>query len=74
MQLTMARKKPEPEDQPKRPARTGSPLHAWIDPAIMEALDAYVESTEPRVTKTSTIETAIKDFLRRQGRWPPKTD
>lgn len=56
----------------KKPNRSGVPLHVWIDPAIAEALQSYLEATEPKVFKTAAVESALKDFLRAKGCWPPK--
>lgn len=46
-------------------------IHAWVDDELADALQAYVDSTEPRVSKTSTIEAALRAFLREKGFWPP---
>lgn len=57
----------------KKPQRSGVPLHAWIEGKIMTALESYLDSTEPRVSKTAAIESALKDFLKGKGFWPPET-
>lgn len=63
----MARKK-KPTG-PKR-VRAGTAINVYVDDALGDALDAYLESTEPRVSKTAYIEALIKADLRRLGRWP----
>jgi hypothetical protein len=64
----------EHTNQPKRkPTRTGVPLHVWIDPAIAAALQAYLDGTEPSVFKTAAVESALREFLRARGHWPPST-
>ena len=80
---TMARKRKKPteaeqqhpaeDERPKQPSsRTGTPLHAWIDDEIAGAFQEYIESTDPRVSKTASLETALKEFLRSRGFWPRK--
>lgn len=67
----MAKKRPKLPDEPKRPNRTGVSLHVYIDPAIDGALAAYLQGSEPQVSKTAAVETAIREFLGRKGHWPP---
>lgn len=71
MPATMAKREGD-SGKAKKPRRAGVPLHAWIDEAIMSAMDSYLKATEPRVSKTAAIEVALKDFLRGKGFWPPK--
>lgn len=52
--------------------RAGVPLHVWIDSEIAAALQGYLDETEPSVFKTAAVESALKDFLRSRGHWPPK--
>lgn len=72
MNAVADRKKKTDEPEEKKPQRSGLPLHVWIDPEINQALLDYLEDTEPRVFKTSAVESALKDFLRNKGYWPPK--
>jgi cytochrome c553 len=48
-------------------------MQAWIDADVFDALDDYTDGAEPRVSKTAAIESALKDFLRKQGFWPRPT-
>ena len=71
----MARKKSKPtETEPLSvtadKTRSGMPLHAWIDEELGEAFKRYLRSMEVRITMTSAIEVALKDFLRKRGFWP----
>jgi len=67
----MAKKKPV---QTTTTNRTGKPVNVWIDPALYEALRAYLGSQRPRPTTTSVVEVALEDFLRARGFWPPSSD
>lgn len=59
----------------KNPAKSGA-LGISIDPAIREAIDAYIADYNAknihRATLTSTTEAAFKMFLAEQGFWPLK--
>ena len=75
--LRMARKKTAPpgsvhdlKGQKKSTNRTGVPLHAWIDEALMNALNDYIDAGELKVSKTSCIEAALRDWLRGRGCLP----
>jgi len=65
-----SRKRQPGESKPVQ--RFGIPLHVWLDEDLARAFTAYIESTEPRVFRTSAVEVALKDFLRKHGFWPPK--
>lgn len=69
LSMSDKKKKPKSGDKPKR---AGVPLHVWIDEGLAAALQAYLDETEPNVFKTAAVETALKDFLRLKGHWPPK--
>lgn len=70
MLSTMPRRTNKPG--PSAP-RSDEVLHVRIDPAIDAALDAYLDATEPRVSKTAAVESALREFLRAKGYWPPKS-
>jgi hypothetical protein len=72
MPVMAKRRKPKEASAsaPNRPTRSGVAINAWIDEQIAAALDDYVASTDPRVSKTAAIEAALRDFLRKQGMWP----
>lgn len=61
----------QPPNSKPRPIRKGEPLHVWISPAISQAIDAYLEGTAPRVSKTAAVEEALRRFLQSVGHWPP---
>jgi hypothetical protein len=63
----MARKQPKPEKR----GRTGKPIQVYLSDELSAALDAYVEATRPKSTKTAVIEMALEDLLRRSGDLPP---
>lgn len=69
---SMPKRKPGSE-QPKRkpPNRSGEPLNVWIDNALMAALNAYIEATVPRTSKTAVVELALHELLKAKGHWPP---
>lgn len=72
---TPPKKEEAKSETPKpKPNRTGTPLHVWIDTSIADALEAYLKATEPSVFKTAAVESALRDFLRRMGFWPPKRE
>jgi hypothetical protein len=54
----------------ERGVRFGKGVSLWINKDLFEALDVYVDTTEPIVTKRATIEAALRDFLRQRGYWP----
>lgn len=56
----------------RRPNRTGVPLHIYVHTEIDQALQEYLESTEPRVPKTAAVESALRAFLAERGFWPRK--
>ena len=57
----------------ERPVRSGIPIHAWIDEQLGDAFKAYLSSMEVRITATSAIEVALKEFLKKRGFWPPSS-
>jgi len=66
--LYMAKKKPGKDARGPRPGR---PVGLRIDETLAAALDAYIGSTSPRVSRTAALETALQRFLAEQGFWPP---
>jgi hypothetical protein len=73
MSATMAKRKGSGAGG-RKPQRSGVPLNAWIEESIMQALESYLDSTDPRVSKTAALESALKDFLKGKGFWPPPED
>jgi hypothetical protein len=73
----MAKRKPPQQDDapaPKKPARDGVSVQFWMDPELRDAADAYRNEQRYPVSRTALIETALKELLQREGRWPPKAD
>ena len=71
----MGRKKKPPVPAAATPTnRTGKPVNVWIDPALHDALRAYLDSQRPRPTTTSVVEVALEDFLRTKGFWPAPSE
>lgn len=50
------------------------PLFVQLEPEIARALAEYLEATDPEVSKTAAVESALKDFLRGKGYWPPRDE
>ena len=78
MPATMARKQNKPEQQPtpeRQPSRrSGKPVQVYLSDKLSEALDAYIERTRPKPTKTAVIEMALEDLLRKSGDLPKTGD
>lgn len=62
---------PPAPTQPKRIRPGKANLNVWIAASVVDALDNYVEGTEPKPTATSAVELALKRFLTEAGYWPP---
>jgi hypothetical protein len=67
--------------QPKR--KPGEPDHArpgfenlnvWVRSSLVRALDAYLESVRPRITKTALVETLLEWHLASKGYKVDSTD
>jgi hypothetical protein len=56
----------------ERPVREGRNLNFWVSSRHARALDDYLASMRPAPTITSSMETALEEFLERRGFWPPK--
>jgi DNA-directed RNA polymerase sigma subunit (sigma70/sigma32) len=80
---------PDTMTQPKKPAardaekskkvnRSGSALNTQIDEDVRDQLDAYIEDhnakNEHHATIRSTLEAALKLYLKAKGFWPPPSD
>lgn len=64
----MAKRKSTSE--PKKSPRKGESISLWLDSELIAALDLFISQSRPRVTKRSTVEAALQDFLSREGFWP----
>jgi hypothetical protein len=63
--------------KPGRPPQGRSPafvVYARVDPAFEAIMERYLSETEPAPTQTAVIETALKEFFRARGYWPPPDD
>jgi hypothetical protein len=70
-------KKAESGDEAKKGAErytTKEPLNMMIRKDIRRALKTYVDGTSPPVKIVSAVETALIEFLTRQGKWPPPAE
>ncbi len=80
MSIIMAKSKKQDvahEGEKKKANRSGLPLNSVIDADVRQQLDAYIDSysDHPRpATIRSTIEASLKQFLAKEGFWPPKAD
>lgn len=70
MSLMAKHKVEEPAPEPRRPNRTGVPLHVYIPPDIREALDAMAEDN--RRPLTSEVLIALEAHLKAAGRMPQR--
>ena len=65
-------------DEAKRPNRSGSPLNFYVDEELRKALDAFIADYNARnehpASLRSTLEAALKAYLKGKGFWPPKAD
>lgn len=50
-------------------ARSGLPLHVWLEPALRHAID--VLKTRNRRSLTSEVSLALERHLAESGLWPP---
>lgn len=59
----------------KRPNRSGVPINTHIDEDIRAAIDAFIADhnakDEHAATLRSTVEGALKMYLKAKGFWPP---
>jgi hypothetical protein len=62
---------PTPETS-KRPNRTGKAFHLYLQGELRDALDDYVDQTEPAPTRTAVVELALRRYLASVGFWPRK--
>lgn len=72
----MAKSNPKAEET-NRPHRSGVTVNTQIDEDIRAAMDAYIADhnakDEHYATLRSTIEAALKQYLKSKGFWPLKT-
>ena len=50
------------------------PFFARVEPALGAALDAYLNSLQPRSRMTAVVELVLKKHLQKVGFWPPPQD
>lgn len=60
------------QDTDKKPVRTGRALSIWIDDDVWAAFEEYLSTFPFKPKYTQAIEHAMKEFLRKEGFWPPK--
>lgn len=64
----MANSKKSNEPKRPKPARTGVPLHVWIDPRLRRAMDLLAAQTRRSLTTEVTM--ALESHLKAAGLWP----
>lgn len=64
------KKKPQLDGEPM--VRSGVALHVTIDPELAAALADYLAESDPKIPKTSAVESALRAFLSTKGHWPRK--
>lgn len=62
---------PSGEAAPTGPNRSGKPINIWVDDDIYQALEDYRNAQTAEPSKTRVVEVALKEFLRREGFYPP---
>ncbi len=68
----MAKKKHmKTDEKTDERTRSGKAINVWIDSHLWEALRVYLLSQRPKPSTTSVVETALEDFLRARGYYPP---
>lgn len=60
---------PSPQSEEKG-QRSGKALNVWIDDDIYTAFENFRKSQLAEPTKTSVVEAALKEFLRKHGHYP----
>ncbi len=68
----MARPKKTPGEQQSAKPRPGYPVFARLDSELGAALDRFFAAQRLKPTLTTVIEAALKEFLQKEGFWPPK--
>lgn len=72
MPAIMAKKKRPTDSGPSK--RQGVLLGIRINEDLAAAMDAYLASTNPRISKTAFLEYVIGEELREHGHWPPPSE
>lgn len=62
------KKKPTPDDSPRRPGG----VFLRLDKEHWDALDAYLASQDVAPKRAAAVAKALEEFLRQRGFWPPK--
>ena len=52
--------------------RNGKALNLILAAELRDALDAYLNESEPSLSLTSAVSQAIKEYLKKFGYWPPR--
>lgn len=55
----------------KKPNRNGVSLGMYLDRALAEAFERYLDSVQPPTTKVGVVEMLLTKFLTEKGFWPP---
>lgn len=62
--------KPSAEKSPGA-KRTGASVFGYLQPEIRAAVNLCIKESDPRLTLTAILESALKKFLSERGYWPP---
>jgi len=60
----------EKQNKTEKPNRQGKAFTTWFPDSVLKAIDEYIKSTHPKVSKKALIMAALKDFLEPKGFWP----
>jgi hypothetical protein len=52
-------------------ARSGQAVHVYLDPQLLAAFESFRKSLDFPPKKTEVMERALREFLERNGFWPP---
>jgi len=65
-------------EEAKKGGRTGANINTYVDEDLRQQLDAFIEAhnakDEHPATVRSTIEAALRMYLKSKGFWPPPGD
>jgi hypothetical protein len=75
--LAMSKKKPGRKQDPDSKRSQGLDRHAeprlafHLEQELLDALDAYRSGQRVKPPVSEVLRTALREFLRREGCWPP---
>jgi hypothetical protein len=58
--------------QPRDTSRHVSPRLAFhLPPSLLKAFMSYLDELDPRPDQSEALRSALKEFLKARGKWPP---